>query len=336
MQRSVYSLAGCRDRPVKNPGAPGWRSAVAKNRKMTYAIGIDVGGTKTAAGLVAMSTGQVLARRLCPTAPARGGEAVLHDVISLAQSLQDEGRRLDTPAAAIGVGVAELVSCEGRVLSDATIRWKGVAIDRLIEAETLLPTKIDADVRAAARGEAELGAGRGLLSFLYVTIGPGISACLVLDRSPYTGARGLAGSFASSPALIPDSKGELVSGPPLEQFASGPALVSRLTALLPNFAGGASELLSLADAGNAAARDVVDSAGTALGAAIAQLANILDPQAIVLGGGLGLAGGRYRGRIEGALRTYIYSDCHRDLPLKDAELGVDAGWIGAALCAIEP
>ena len=66
---------------------------------------------------------------------------------------------------------------------------------------------------------------------------------------------------------------------------------------------------------------------------MAQLVNVLDPQAIVIGGGLGLAGGRYRRNLEEALRSHIYSDHHRDLPLLDAALGVDAGWIGAALAA---
>jgi hypothetical protein len=58
-----------------------------------------------------------------------------------------------------------------------------------------------------------------------------------------------------------------------------------------------------------------------------------DPEAVVLGGGLGLAGGRYRSQLEESFRQYIYSDCQRDLPLLDAKLGPDAGWIGAALCA---
>jgi glucokinase len=92
--------------------------------------------------------------------------------------------------------------------------------------------------------------------------------------------------------------------------------------------------LALAAAGNNAAIKVVDSAAGALGAAIAHLVNVLDPQAIVIGGGLGLAGGRYRAQLEELLRSHIYSDHHRDVPLLNAELGADAGWIGAALAAL--
>jgi glucokinase len=299
----------------------------------TYLIGIDVGGTKTAAGLVALPSGQVHARQRQPTSPVRGGEAVLSDVIALARSLGDDARRLGLSPAGIGIGVAELVSPEGQVLSEATIRWRNIDVCRRVNRETALPTILDADVRAAARGEAELGAGRTLRSFLYITVGTGISACLVLEGSPYTGARGLAGTFASGRVLVPADQGELVAGLPLEQFAGGPALASRLRARLPGFAGAAPDVLAFAEAGNPAAIAVVESAASALGAAIAQLVNTLDPQAVVIGGGLGLAGGRYRMKLEVAFRDHVYSDSHRDVPLLDAKLGADAGWIGAALSA---
>jgi glucokinase len=300
---------------------------------MTSLIGIDVGGTKIAAGLLAHSGTEVLARRLLPTGADRGGEAVLADVIDLACALRDEAIERSAQALAIGVGVAELISPRGEVLDEATIRWKGVDIARRIATATSLPVMIEADVRAAARAEAELGAGRGLQSFLYVTVGTGISACLVLEGSPYTGARGLAGSFASGRALIAADNGEIVLGPPLERFAGGPAIAARLAESAPEFSGTAYEAMALAESGDEVAAGVVDSAGRALGAAIAHLVNVLDPHAIVIGGGLGLAGGRYRSSLVDALRLHIYSDHHRDLPLVDAALGVDAGWIGAALAA---
>jgi glucokinase len=120
----------------------------------------------------------------------------------------------------------------------------------------------------------------------------------------------------------------------LEKFSGGPALARRLAERRPDFTGAGPEVLGLAEAGDDIAIDVVESAGGALGAAIAQLVNVLDPQAIVIGGGLGLTGGLYRRRLEGALRSHIYSDHHRDVPLLNAALGGDAGWIGAALAAL--
>jgi glucokinase len=296
------------------------------------AIGVDVGGTKCAAGLIAVADGHVIAHRLQPTKPERGGEAVLADVIDLIHTLQEQAPS-GRSASAVGVGVAELVSRDGQVVSDATIRWSDIRVAERICAATRACVFLDADVRAAARGEAHFGAGREFDSFLYVTVGTGISACLVLDKKPFRGARGLTGTFASSPGLIPDENGELVSGWALEQFAGGLAIASRFATRRPGFSGAAPQVLELADEGDEAAWSIVSTAGRALGAAIAQLVNVLDPQAVVIGGGLGMADGIYRQSLDETLHDHVWSDLHRDIPLLPASLGNDAGFIGAAIGA---
>lgn len=300
------------------------------------AIGVDVGGTKCAAGLVLLPEGRIFARRLRSTEPRRGGAAVLADVIELVKSLCDESRQLDVAPAAIGVGVAELVGPDGQVLSEATIGWKGVAVADAIQRATGLPACVEADVRAAARAEAHCGAGRGRESFLYVGIGTGISACHVQHGIPYAGARGLTGTCASSRGLIPGDDGRLAAGPPLEQFAAGPALAARFAPVRNDRPYTPHEVVELCETGDEPARAVVSSAGDAVGAAIAQMVNLLDPEIVVIGGGLGLVGGLYRESIEHAMRAYIWSDLHRDVHLISAQLGADAGFVGAALAAIEP
>ena len=202
-----------------------------------HAIGIDVGGTKCAGGIVCMPDGRVHGRRLQPTRPERGGEPLLIDVLEMASSLHEEARRLGFNVSTIGIGVAELISPAGEVLSDATIKWKNVGVSERIEREIGLDVFLDADVRAAARGEAHLGAGRKFSSFLYVTVGTGISASIVIQKLPYAGKWGLTGTFASSPGLIAADTGAVVSGPPLEQFAAGPAIAARYAASVPSFAG---------------------------------------------------------------------------------------------------
>lgn len=296
-------------------------------------IGVDVGGTKCAAGLVRATDGKVLGRRLKPTQPHRGGEVVLADVVETVQSLQREAAELQINASAIGIGVAELVGTDGKILSGATIEWLGLDLGKRMQDATGLPATVDADVRAAARAEAQLGAGRPFRSFLYVTVGTGISASLVLDQVPFSGARGLTGTFASAPGLIPNNNRQLVSGPPLESFAAGPAIINRFAIVRPGFTGTGRDVLSLADAGDSAALSIVTSAAEALGAAIGQLVNVLDPEAVIVGGGLGLAEGLYRASMLAALRRHIWSDIQRDLPVLSAQLGNDSGWIGAALAA---
>ena len=90
-------------------------------------------------------------------------------------------------------------------------------------------------------------------------------------------------------------------------------------------------MLDLAEVGIEQARHLVESAGRAVGAAIAQLVNVLDPEAVVIGGGLGMVQGLYRRSIEEAMRSYTWSELHRSLPLLAAGLGTEAGWIGEAL-----
>src|SRR4051812_23800972 len=277
---------------------------------MPFALGIDVGGTKTAVGVVDLIHGSVRLRRQQPTVASRPGEAVLADVFALTETVLAEARAGGVDPESIGVGVAELVSRSGTVMSDATIRWNGLPIRERFQA--LLPTTVDADVRAAARAEAKFGAGANLTSFLFVTVGTGISSCLVIDGEPYAGARGVTGTFASAPGLIPAVGSQLstlniVEGPPLEQFASGPALALRYRQGNPQSRAEAPEVLSLADSGDPVAGEIVKSAGSALGAAVAQLVNTLDPEVVVLGGGLGLAGGSFRLAVEQGFRSHLWS-----------------------------
>ena len=300
---------------------------------MNCAIGIDVGGTKIAAGIVLIPSGEVCGKRLEPTRPERGGVAVLEDVESLAESLIEEAKRHKLEPVALGVGVAELVDPQGNVLSEATIKWKYLPVRERFAK--LLPVRVEADVRAAALAEARLGAGMGRATFLYITVGTGISSCLVVNGIPFVGARGLTGTFASSPGLTPGEDGLLHSGPPLEQFAAGPALAARLKSVRPDFSGSSKDVLSLTESGDGDATGIVESAGQAVGAAVAHLVNVLDPEAVVLGGGLGMAGGAYRKAITTSFHSQVWSDLHRDLPLLTAQLGSDAGFIGAALVAAE-
>ena len=269
---------------------------------MTLAIGIDVGGTKIAAGIVDTATGAVEERFEVPTDAARAAAAVLADCVALADELAEGHGGMP-----IGMGVCELVDRDGRTRSAVTLDWRGIdlagAFGRLGRAT------IESDVRAAAVAEARFGAGRGVEDLLYVTVSTGISHCLVLGGRAYAGARGNA---------------ICTGAPPLEEVASGLALAR---------AGGRERAQDvLADP---ALDGVVAVAATALGTGLAGLVNALDPGALVIGGGLGLAE-RYRGLAITAMRPLIFADDTRDLPVLPAELGAEAGVIGAALAAVAP
>jgi glucokinase len=201
--------------------------------------------------------------------------------------------------------VCELVDNAGHTQSAQTIDWRESDIAGAFAR--IGPATVESDVRAAAMAEARFGGGRGVDELLFVTVGTGISCCLVLAGRPYPGARGNAICFGA---------------PPVENAASGLALAA---------AGGrpwAEEVL--ADPSLVA---IVEEAAAALGAGLAWLVNALDPGKVVIGGGLGLEE-RYRELAVAAMRPMIFADNTRDVPVVPAELGVDAGVIGAALAAV--
>jgi glucokinase len=243
------------------------------------ALGIDVGGTKIAIGTV-FADGRLEGRAEIATAGA-----TLDDVVAAAGN---------AAVAAVGVGICELVDNDGEVRSAVSVPWTSAHL-RAAFAE-LGPVTVEADVRAAAVAEARFGAGRAFSSFVYVTVGTGISHCLVVDGEPYRGAHGyaqLSGSAALS--FTCPHCGETVRLS-VEEVASG---ASR-------------------------ARDA-----TALGSLVALLVNVLDPEAVVVGGGLGSAPGEYWNALVRAAREHVWADEARELPIVQAGLGADAGVIGA-------
>ncbi|MBI4325094.1 MAG: ROK family protein, partial [Chloroflexi bacterium] len=283
------------------------------NPEPVTAIGIDVGGTKIAAGVVTLPSGQVNYPKTLPTRSERGGEAVLEDVASLAEALMAEAKAAGRLVRAIGVGLCELVDPTGRILSRHSVSWQEDKVRRRLAH--LGPVTLEADVRAAAQAEAFFGAGRPYRIFLYLTIGTGISSCLMLDRSPYTGARGATGTMASGRLGVLCEQCGHISRQTLEQIASGPALVARFNQLKPGAAAASQDVLAAAEAGNRLAMAVVRSAGESLGSVVGWLVNVLDPEAVIVGGGLGLSEGLYRESFLAATRRHLWSEVHRDLPL---------------------
>ncbi len=293
-----------------------------------WVVGLDIGGTKIAAGVVGFPSGLVVCRRVILTGAGRGGDAVLADALALAQDLMAEGAARDLAVEGIGVGVAELVDPAGTITSAHTIAWRGRSPAE--DFSRLAPAVVESDVRAAALAEAGFGTGRAFGLFAYVTVGTGISSCLVQDGRPYAGARGNALVLASAPLSTVCSQCGAALHPIVEDIAAGPALVARYNRLASGGATRGQEVTAAAASGDAAAVGVVRAAGEALGVGVGFLVNVLDPEAVVVGGGLGLAGGLYWESFLASARRHIWADNTRDLPIIPAALGADAGIVGAA------
>jgi glucokinase len=318
------------------------------------AIGIDVGGTKTALGLIDAASLTLLATDVIPTGRERGGETVLHDVAEHAAALAQTATRLGRHTVGLGVAVPEIVSLAGQITSNAVIpRWNELPVAAVLGA--IAPTVVEADVRAAAFAEASLGAGRDYCYHLFLTIGTGISYCAVGAGSPFAGAHGGALNIGTSVLALPTDGQACPDGLPgaddpgwadgwpspdgqgarevvLERVASGSALVERYVA-----GGGsaqrAEDVLTAARDGDPAASAVLDIGAKALGIGIALLVNLLDPEAVVTGGGLGSADTEYWTAAARWARHYAHSHV-KDVVLTRGQLGPDAGVIGAGLVGL--
>lgn len=308
------------------------------HRSKHGAIGLDIGGTKIAAGVVLWPSGEILYRTIIPTGPTRGGDAVLNDTLDLTRQLHDAARAEGIEVVGVGAGVCELVDCDGNVTSGCTIQWSGVPVQQRLSE--IAPACVESDVRTGALAEAIFGAGRGHRLFVYITVGTGISYSLVQDGQPFKGANGNAIMMASSPLTTACTHCGTKLRPVLEEFASGPGIAKRFAEARGHTPGQGEactgeEVFHAALQGDMRAVEILTSSGEALGVSVAFLVNILDPEVIVIGGGLGVAGGLYREAFEQACREHIFADNSRSVPIVTAQLGVDAGLVGAAAAILK-
>jgi glucokinase len=297
------------------------------SRPAPIALGIDVGGTKTLFAIVDVTSGAIAEQRRIETPQGvASGENFLYRVESEARAFI--GASSAGSVSAIGLGICELVDRNGAVKSGHRVHWQGLPVRETISR--IAPAIVESDVRTAALAEAHFGAGGNYRDFLYVNIGTGISSCLVIDRVPYAGTRGHALVIASAPStmLCPDCGG--LHNVILEDVAGGAGLAARYRKKSGSAAADASEVLRKADAGDSDARRVVEEATALLASALGMAIGILDPEAVIIGGGLGSSTGFYWQRLESEIRRHIWSAETRELAIRQAELGGEAGVIGAA------
>ena len=310
------------------------------------AVGIDIGGTKLAAGLVA-GDGSVLDRERVDT-PTSSAEALVELVVSVARDLAE---RHAVPAAPIGVGIAGLIDRQGVARFSPNLpALAEYPLREVLSARLAGPVTVDNDANVAAWAEFRHGAGRGAAeSLLMLTVGTGVGGGLVLDGRLVRGATGMAGELGHIAVLE--------GGPPcpcgalgcLEALASGSAIAraareaqsagrlqpgSALAALAPADITGKAVTVA-AHAGDGDAEAIMTTAGRWLGVGIASVIAAFDPEIVVLGGGAMQAGHLLLEPARAAAQERLLGRKHRELcPIVAATLGDEAGVVGAALLAL--
>ncbi len=286
-------------------------------------VGVDIGGTKTAVVAVSLPDADVMFREVIATQAADGASRLRGELVTVLARLRSDLGLPDRPP--VGLSVPELVDLGGVVTTDVVI--PGLAGD-LKEWAELGVVRVESDVRAAACAEARVGSGRGFPSMAYVSIGTGISSTFVLNGVAWPGAHGAAillGSGSLGPTRNSGRRPYI-----LEELASGTAIVAGYQSLGGHAEGG--EVLDRY-ASDPIAAQVVNRAGHAAGHGVALLVNLLDPHAVIVGGGLGCVDGPYWRCLQATARAHIWAEAARDVPLLRSGLGPDAAAIGAALAA---
>lgn len=306
-------------------------------------IGVDIGGTKIAAGVVDGS-GNILATARRPT-PRHDSGAVLNDVADVVNELQ---AGVDGSIVGVGVGVAGGVDqSRSMVYFAPNLAWSQVPVRAVLEAATQLPVVVENDGAAAAWAETRFGAGVGLEHVVMVTVGTGIGGGIVVDGHVMRGAHGVAAEIGHLNA-VPDGR---LCGCGRhgcwEQYASGNALVREARELASERRHEAGALLALGDGtpegvqgshitqaaqmGDPVAVEAFANVGTWLGRGLADLTAIVDPDAFVIGGGVSEAGDLLLASARRTLTEKVFGGTNRPLPqLLVAQLGNDAGIVGAA------
>lgn len=308
---------------------------IAGVSSLRYVVAVDVGGTETKAALVNGGPGAatVLAERRRPTPRLDDGAAtaaaVVDSVIDLAAELGDLA---EGPVEALGVVVPGVVDEERGVgVLSANLGWRDVPFHRLLAERTALPVAFGHDVRAGGLAELRLGAARGSTDAVFLPIGTGIAAALIMGGRVQSG-----GGYAGEIGHVDIGHGEPCGCGQrgcLERVASSAAVARRYAARTGRRVRGAVDVAEAVRAGDPDAVLVWDEAVDALARALLLTSTLLGPEIVVLGGGLALAGDLLTAPLGRRLTDLISFQRRPELRL--AELGDAAGCLGAALLAVD-
>lgn len=296
-------------------------------------LALDVGGTKIAAGLVG-ADGSLIYTATRPTRAEQGAETVWAVVAEL---LDDVLAHADGRVAAVGIGSAGPVDVNAGTVSPINIPgWRGFGLrDRVAAAVPGVPVALGGDGVCMALGEHRHGAGRGTRSMLGMVVSTGVGGGLVLDGAPFHGRTGNAGHVGH---VVVDAAGEPCrcgGRGCVETISSGPAMVRWALAngWTPEADADAKVLGAAAEAGDEVAVRAFRRGTDALAAMIASVGAVCDLDLVVIGGGVAKSGALLFDPLRAALSEYARLDFLTGLQVVPAELGGDAGLVGAAVLA---
>jgi glucokinase len=298
-----------------------------------YVVGIDVGGTNLRLALI-RADGEIVSRRRIATPMNRADflGKLNENVGLMASELSGAGT-----LTGVGIGMPGLIAPSGQIFSSVNLpHCEGLNLESELKSLTGLPVVAVNDANAAACGEHRFGAGRPFRTFIMITIGTGIGGGLVLDGSLWTGVDGFAGEFGHI-TVIPDGR-ECPCGNRgcVEQYSSATALMTaaREKGILNAADTSVETLAIMAAAGDRQANALFRDAGRFLGTAAATVVNLLNPEAIIIGGGVAASFSFMQDSMRAEIDLRAYKPSAARVAIIKGELNDDAGVLGAAAVAL--
>lgn len=313
-------------------------------------IGVDLGGTHLRAAVVNTVTGELSGLKMIPTLAREGHQAVIHRMAELILEVVSASGSDPSRIGGVGIGAPGVLDLDRGVvlfLPNLPGNWPNVPLRQEIEARVGLPTHLLNDVRSMTLGEWVFGAGRGVDTIACLAIGTGIGGGLVINGKLHLGIGGTAGELGHQ---IID-----VHGPPcgcgshgcLEVFASGPAIAALgVKAVMQGLTTSIGQLVDFdlnritpevvsraAQAGDAVAQEIFERVGVYLGIAVANILVSVGPRKVVIGGGVSQVGDLLLEPIRRTVRQRVFVMPVDQVEIVPAQLGINAGLVGAALWA---
>lgn len=314
-----------------------------------FIVGIDLGGTKIATVLTDC-TGKVLSRCELPTEASSGQDAVIQRIIKSVDEVTKEQQVPKDELLGMGIGSpGPLNHKAGIILEAPNLGWKNVPIRDILEGHFGVPVHLENDANAAALAEYRFGAGKGASNLLYMTVSTGVGGGIVINGRIYRGTHGTAGEIGH---IIVEPNGPRCNCRNLgclESMASGTGLVNRTVkeildgtdTMLTSMVDGdlvritAVTIAEAARLGDELSIRMYESVGEYLGIGIVSLFNVLDPEVIIIGGGMTKSSDLFADVMLRTIKTRGFETMVEYMKVVWAKLGDDVGTLGAVAVVME-
>jgi len=309
-------------------------------------LGVDLGGTNTKIAVVD-EKGSIIARSMIPTQAMRPAENVVDEIALEARRLKKEAESKEYRILSLGIGIPGLIDWNRGIcllLPNFPNKWKHIPIKEWLEEKLSLPVAVINDVRAITLAEKRFGAGKTVKSMILMAIGTGIGGGVVLDGNLHIGKDGSAGELGHIIVEPGGTKCGCGNRGCLESYASGPSIVAQaLRALVQQNDTQIRDMVDgdlnrvtpkiIADAavaGDEVAQDIIRKSGFYIGVALSSTCVVVNPEMIVIGGGVAQTGRLLFDSISNSLKENLHMVPVSTIQFTETELGMDAGVMGTA------